>query len=157
MGKNKNKQQTQQQQQSYSNNTYGFLNVPETADIKAVRDFQPQIDPSISYSFARARNDLKNRFDNPLGADTPAAVRDAIQWSGERELQQEEAQKLREAADDLNNRELSKRLAVAGLTDPKLVQTGGTAGGTSNGMTMTNSGGGLGGFLSGAAGIGLAL
>lgn len=140
MGGKKKKTETSQ-------STYGFMNPPETADVQAVRDFKPQADPGISYSFARAKNNLRSSFDNPLGAYTPAAVRDAMQFQGEQDLAQQEAQVLRESDRDNNEREFQKRLSVAGMTAPRLVQTGATG-------TATESQG-AGGLISGIASVAL--
>lgn len=144
-GKNKSKQE------SSTTNTYGFMTPPSTPDVDAVRDWTPQIDPGISYSYARAKNALRNSFDNPLGADTPQAVKDAMLFQGEQDLGQQEAQTLREASNDVNDQELRKKLAVAGFTEPKLVQTSGLTSGT------TSQGGGFGSALGGLATVGLAL
>ncbi len=117
--------------------------MPDTPDIEAARAYKPQVDPGISYSFGRAKNALRSGFNNPLGAYTPAAVRDAMVFQGEQDLAQQEAQALRESDRDVNEQEWQKRYALAGLTAPRLVQTGGSS-------TGTESGGG-GGLISGIA------
>lgn len=110
--------------QKKQTNTYGYQTPPETADINAAREWKPQSNPAIGYNFANARQRLRNTFNNPLGADTPAAVKDAIIYSGENDLAQQEGQMLREEGVDLNNQEWQKRFALAELTKPQLVQTG---------------------------------
>lgn len=132
-GKNKKTTQT---------STYGYQTPPSTPDIEAARSFTPQANPAIGYAFARAKNALRNTFTNPLGADTPAAVKDAMLYQGEQDLAQQEAQALREEGDDLNRQEYAKRIALAELTRPNLVQTGGTT---------VAPGGGIGSGLLGAA------
>lgn len=124
---------------------------PPSADVEAIRSWQPQVDPGIGYAYGRAKNALRSSFNNPLGADTPAAVRDAMLFQGEQDLAQQEAQTLREASKDVNDEELKKRVAVAGFTDPRLVQTYGlTTGSTTQSSTLGN-------VLSGAASVGLGL
>ncbi|HEX5085364.1 MAG TPA: hypothetical protein VFY40_25275, partial [Blastocatellia bacterium] len=100
---------------------------PDTEDIKAAREWKPQIDPGIGYSFARARQSLKNQFSNPLGADTPAAVRDAAIYAGENDLMQQEGQAYREAYNDANQQEWGKLNSLAQLTRPELVGLGTTS------------------------------
>ena len=145
MGKNKTKSE------QATKNTFSFLTPPGSPDVQSIRDWTPQIDPGISYSFGRARNQMRNTLANPLGADTPAAVRDAVLMAGDQELAQQEAQALREAGNDVNQAELQKRIAAAGFTEPRLVQTFGQTTGS------TQQGGGLGSALSGIASVGLAL
>jgi hypothetical protein len=99
----------------------------DTPDIQAARAWKPQIDPGIGYTFARARQALKNQFDNPLGADTPAAVRDAAIYAGENDIAQQEAQAYRSAYNDANQQEWGKLNTLAQLTRPELVGLGTTS------------------------------
>src|SRR5262249_37525405 len=102
-------------------NQFGYMTPPDTADIQALRGWNPTIDPGISYTFGRARQALKNQFENPLGANAPAAVRDAAQYAGENDIAQEEGQAYRQAYNDVNQQQQGKLLSLAQLTRPELV------------------------------------
>lgn len=141
------KQQTTQTQA----NTYAWQSPPESADVNSIREWKPQIDPSLSYSFGRARRALSDSFDNPQGAYTTPAVRDAQQRAGNERLAESEAQAMRGGYADVNNQEMVKRMGLAELTNPRLVQTGGSSTGTSQ-----QSGGLWPSIIGGAAGVGAA-
>lgn len=148
MGKKKT---TQQQTQNYNNtNTYGWQQMPDTADIAALRDFQFTADPSIGYTYGNARNQLANSFNNPLGGNYSPQMRDQIQRSGNADLAQREGQARSEANQGLQSLRFGQRAAVAGMSAPRLVQTGGSGTSSANGTT-TQSGGMLGDILTGFA------
>jgi hypothetical protein len=145
----------------------------DTADIQALRGYRPQIDPGIGYTFGRARQALKNQFNNPLGADAPAAVRDAAYAAGEGDIAQQEAQAYRGAYNDVNQQDYQRLAALAQMTRPELVglgsttsssgKTTGTTTGSSSGYSSGQSYGtgiesqnALSGILGGAANVGLA-
>lgn len=115
------KKKTSTQQQT---NTYQQITPQNTADMTAVRDHKPQADPSIPHAFGRAKANLQGSFNNPLGAATTPAVREATLRAGEQELDQAQGQAERESFNDVNQQELQKKLALAGLTAPRIVQSG---------------------------------
>lgn len=138
---------------------------PDTQDVQALRGWRPQVDPGISYTFGRARQALKNQFNNPLGADAPAAVRDAAFYAGENDIAQQEGQAYREAYNDVNQQEYQKLATLAQMTRPELVGLGSTStySGTNSGSSTGQSSGTgveessmLPGILQGAANVGLA-
>lgn len=108
-------------------NQYGFLNVPDTPDIVAARNDRAQIDPSIGYRVGEAQRQLNESFDNPMGAFVTPQIRDAMRRSGQRELLQIGGQQTREGMSDVNRLNQSKNLALAGMTSPRLVNTGSTS------------------------------
>jgi hypothetical protein len=141
----KKKQQTQQTQNTNFQNTnsYGWLNAPETDDIKAVRDFKFAADPHIGYSFGNARNQLASSFANPLGGVYSPNMRDSILRSGNADLSQREAQAYSEANQGLQGQQFAQKGLVAGLTAPRMVQTGSSGSGASSGNSTTTQSGGL--------------
>lgn len=110
---------------------------PDTEDIARVRDFEFAADPRVGYSFARTRRNLGETYNNPLGGNTTPALRDAMMRVNLEDVGQEEAQALREENYARQGLEYAKRADVAGMTQPRMVQTGGS--GSSSG-TSTGSG-----------------
>lgn len=134
MGKKKQKTE-QQQQQSFNANTSNTTSVADTPDIQAYRAWQPQTDPGLSYQYANARNRLNQSFDNPLGGYATPAMRDAMQRSGNRQLNQDESQAFRQGTYDVNAQKGAQLGSLAGLT------RGTTSTGTSSGTgSMTGTG-----------------
>lgn len=125
------KKKTTQTSQSTQANTFGQIKPEETADTQAIRDWKPMADPSISYAFGRAQNAIRDSFNNPLGADTPAAVKDAIERASYGQLGQAEAAVRGDEAFRNNSMDLSRRMYLDERTAPRIVQTGGTSSGTS--------------------------
>jgi len=116
----KKKEQTQ-------TNSYQYLtppSTPATTQLQSMVQSPTQIDPSIPYSYGREREDYQNTFQNPLGAYTSPAVRDAAQRvMGERLSEGESAaeQSSRLAS---QGQAFGQQATVAGLTAPQLVQSG---------------------------------
>jgi hypothetical protein len=128
---------TQTQSQSYNNaNTYGHVTTPETADIAAMRDFKFTADPSIGNAFGSAKNQIANSFNNPIGGVYSGNMRDSILRSSLSDLGQREAMARSEANQSLQGQQFGQRAAVAGMTAPRLVQTGGSGTGSSSGTTI---------------------
>lgn len=132
MAKSKNK--TEQQSSSNWTANYSQIAPQETADTQAIRDWKPQSDPSIGYAYSRALGNIRNSFGNPLGADTPASVREAIERNAYGELGQQEAQTRSEEAFRNNMVNLEKLQYLDQRTRPQLVQSGGA--GNSTGSTV---------------------
>lgn len=138
MSKKTTTQQTQQQQQSsaYNNtNTYNWMTAPENADVQALRDFKFTADPRIGYTYGNARNQAANSFNNPIGGNYSPQMRDQILRSTLSDLSQREGQAYSEANQGLQAAQFGQKGLVAGMTAPRLVQTGssGTGTGTSSG------------------------
>jgi hypothetical protein len=133
----KQKQTTTQAQtgnSAYNNtNTYGWMDTPDSADIKAYRDWTPQMDQSISYGAGNAKNQLEKSFNNPLGGYTTPAMRDAALRSGNRQIDQDASQAFRVGQQDVNQQRGGQLGTLAGMTAPRLVQTGGSGTGSSSG------------------------
>ncbi len=149
MGKKKTKQQQQ------TTNTYQYMAPPDTKDTNAYRDSINQAydtpDPTIAYSFANARSRVKDRYDNPFGADYSPEVADAAKYSGQNELDQGQGAALQADAYNRKNAKVGALGGIAGLTAPQLAQTGGSMTGTT-----TQSGGMLGQLIGAGASIGSA-
>lgn len=136
MGKKKTTQTTtQNQQQAYNANTASSSSVPDTPDIQAYRAFQPQVDPGLGYQYANARNKLNQSFDNPLGGYATPEMRDAMLRTGNRQLNQDEAQAFRAGTYDVNQQKAGQLGNLASLT--RGTNTTGTSSGTG---TMTGTG-----------------
>jgi len=130
-------------------NTYGWQQTPDTQDIQNVRSEQFQEDPGIGHQFALLKEQVHNNYANPLGAYTTADVRTKQLNAQDQAINQQEAAAHRQGQYDVNQQTAGKNLALAGLTAPKLVQTGGTG-------TTTQSGDVLGQIIGGAANVGSA-
>lgn len=134
---------------STTENAYDWKFTPDTADISALRGFQPQADPSTPYRFGRQRQDFLRTFQNPMGSYTTPELREQMQRGGLESIGQQEQQAMRENQYDLNRINLAKHEGLAQLTSPRLVQTKGTS--------IEKGGGGLlGSIIGGAATIGSA-
>lgn len=143
-----NTQQTQNQQQNQQFNTqnaYGWQTPPDTADVQRLRDTQFQIDPTIGSRIGGAVRRMQSSFNSPLGGYYTPGMRAAIERGQERELMQTGGEQTRAGIYDVNNQNYARNLAVAGMTAPRLVQTGasgqssGTVSGTSSGTSTTSS------------------
>lgn len=118
---------TSSQTGGFSNeNVFDWLQMPDTQDINNLRGFQEEIDPSIDYSFARRNTDLEKSFQNPLGAYTTSAIRDATLRSEKGDLEQDYGQARRQAYNDMQGRTAQRRALLANLTAPQLRQTAAT-------------------------------
>lgn len=154
MGGSRNRQQ--QQSTTQSTNTYGFLPPPNTGDIDAVRNFQFSHDPRVPYSFGRAMERARDTYANPLGANSTQAIRDASLRATSEDLGQQEAQAYAEEGRSLQGLDFARLMDIANLTQPRLVQTGGTSSssGTASGSTSQNP---LNSIVQGGSAIGSAL
>lgn len=150
----KSKQTTQQtQSQSYNNqNTYGYMPGAQSPDIDALRDFKFNVDPSIASAFGSAKNRIANTFNSPTGGSYSPEMRDAMLRSSYRDLGQQQAETHSGAYNATQGQQFGAKAAVASMTAPKFVQTGGsgTGTGTSSG-TSTMSQPMWGDLASGAA------
>ncbi len=110
-------------------NTYSHMTAPDTQDTIRLRELANQNqgpDPSIRYAFANARKDLDNSYQNPLGAYTSPAVRDAANRASSERLGMAQNVALQDSNRASQQQQFGQQSALAGLTAPQLVQTGGT-------------------------------
>jgi len=106
---------------SKQKNTYGFSTPPPT---QATTNLQKMVDTPVDYAtpirnaYARADQQYKRSFKNPLGAHTTADVRDkAIRAQGQ-EMQQRMGMDLSDAAQQTSQNKFARQATVAGLTAP---------------------------------------
>jgi hypothetical protein len=135
---------SKKQQETTTQNSYGWQTPPDTGDVRALRDWQPEKDPTTPYTFGRMRQGQRDAFHNPYGAYTTPAIRDATLRASDMEIGQQESQANRQSQYDVNNQIYAKDALLAGATAPRLTQTGGNS-------TTTQSGGLLGDILGSAA------
>lgn len=107
-------------------NTYGWQASPGSADIDALRGMKAKADTNIPYLYARMREKLGNSYNNPMGAYTSPAVRDAVSRNAGQGLALDEAQAVRASQQQADNVNYGRQAGVAAMTAPQLVQTGGT-------------------------------
>ena len=106
-------------------NSYSYIPHPGSADINALRNFKAEVNPTIPYRYAAAKEDLENSFHAPLGAATSPAARDAAARSASNRLRMDEAVDTAASYADANNANFGRQAAVAGMTSPQFAQTGG--------------------------------
>lgn len=135
----KSKTTTTQTQNTANTNQYGWQTPPESADLQAVRDFKFTADPSIGYAFGNAKNQIANSFNNPLGGVYSGNMRDSILRSSTADLGQREAQAKSEANQQLQGSQYGQKALVAGMTAPRLTQTGSTGTSSGTGTQQTSS------------------
>lgn len=129
----------------------------DTADTKAFREWRPQIDPGIGAQYGAAKNNLRSSFINPLGGYATAGMQDAMQRTGERNLNQDEAQAFRSAYSDANQQRAGQLGSLSALTSPRILQTGSSGSGNMSGTANTvQSGDLLGQLLAGGSQVGAA-
>lgn len=157
MGKKKTTT-TQNQNQSFQNqNTFAQVKPEDTQDIQAFRAWNPQSDPNIPYRAASAHERLHSSLINPIGGYYSPNTREAIQRSGDRQIDQDASMASRSGQYDINNQRMSQLASLAGLTAPHIVQSGSSGSGTMSGTgTQVQSGDLLGQLIGGASQIGSA-
>lgn len=148
---------TKQQTTGTSVNTYGLGPQADSADIRALRSsIAPvQEDPSIPFAFANEREYRGHTYRNPLGAYTTPAVRDAANRTAGEQLNMAERVASEASRQSAQERAFGQQAAVAGMTAPPVVQTGGSSTGSVQGTQTTNPG--WGSTVSGIAGMGVGL
>lgn len=155
----KTKSTSNQTQSGSTTASYGWQDHPETADVATLRGMVAPVtpDPGIAYSFGQQRNALNNTYRNPLGAYTSPAVRDAANRSAGQGFAQAERVASESSRRQAQDQAFGQQSYIAQLTDPRLVQTGGTSQGTSSGTQTQTYNPGIGSYISQAAGIGVGL
>jgi hypothetical protein len=111
---------------STQTNTYGWQTPPSTPATQQLQSMVQQgPDPSIRYAMATGRENLENSYQNPLGAATSPAVRDAANRVAGQRYGMLENQAIQESNFNNNQANFGRQSVVAGLQQPQLVQTGG--------------------------------
>lgn len=141
---------------STSANTYGYTTPPDTADMEALRTHEFTHDPRIPYAFARQRQNMASSYANPLGGATTPQLRDAALRAGYEDSAQNEAQALREESHGLQGLQYAAKQSLAGMTAPRLIQTGGTSSGTGTSTIQQPFMDSLNPFVQGGASLGSA-
>jgi hypothetical protein len=98
--------------------------------VQALREMKFEVDPSVSAKYAQANRQVSEGFNNPAGAYTTPAVREAVQRSAKMRLAQGEAQELREGGHQNQSLDYARKAAVAEMTAPRLTQSGQSGYGT---------------------------
>lgn len=115
-----------QEQQQYN---YQWVDRPDSADIAALRAWDPGSDPSIPYRFAKNRERLLNSFQNPLGSYATPEMREAQTRAGLEKLSQEEGEAYQEDAYQKQQQKLGQLTSLAQMTQPirELLSQAGTS------------------------------
>lgn len=151
MPKNKSKT-TQSQNQTYGNTaSYGWQTPPDTEDVKAYRDYRPEVDPSIAFGAANARNRVNSSYVNPLGGQYSAQMEDKLKASANRQIDQDTSQAFRSGQYDQNQQRSGQLGSLAALTSPRLVQQGSSGSSSGSGTSSTTQGQNLFGEIMSAA------
>lgn len=124
-------EKTKTQQTQSGSGTFNQTTTPQadTPDINRLREQKFKVDPSIGYRVGGALRRMKDQMNNPLGGYGTGQTRDATMRSQERSLLESGSQAMREGAHDVNQQELVRNTALAGLTQ-----------GTTQSGTSTNQG-----------------
>jgi hypothetical protein len=148
---------TQQQQQSGSNTVnWGYQTPPTTPAVEKLASTQFPVDPGLKYQYADLKRRFLGSFNNPMGAAYNPSVKDQMLRSGMERIGRDEAQAYRQGQYDVNKLNYGRDVTVAGMTQPQLVQTGGTYNGNMSGTSTTGQNGWgtalqIGGMAAGAA------
>src|SRR5262249_25879972 len=121
---------TKTQQSSTMN--YGWQTPPETADVQAARTAATDVsaDPSIQFRAGMQKQALNNSLSNPFWANVAPETLDAIRYARNADIDQQTGEAMREDAFRRRQTRFGNLYAVAGLSQPRLVQTGGSMTGT---------------------------
>lgn len=148
----KKKPQTTTQTSTVVNN-YSYQTPPETPELRdakaAAAKLKGRVNPVIRGFYAGERGKLNEQFHNPLGSLTTPAIREASLKAGNEALSQQEAQAIATADFAEGDAEFQRKMAIAGMTAPQLVN----AGGTTTGKTTTTQSSGIGGVIGTVASI----
>lgn len=107
-----------------STNTFTRAPGASSPDIDNLRNTQFQIDPSIQYRAASARNRVNAGLNNPLGGYSTPQIADARRSAAYRDIDEQASMAGRAGQFDVNNLNLGKSQFLAGLTAPPLVNSG---------------------------------
>jgi len=115
--------------QTQSTNTYSQITPQDTPDIVAARETpinNSLLNPAIDRSYGLAQQKLANQANSAFNFGVPLAQRNAMYNQQSRDLNYDAA--TAKAMGQYNNQQLllNKNLTMAGLTAPRIVQSGGT-------------------------------
>lgn len=113
-------------QKTETKNTYGSpapFSSPATDKLQSL--VAQGSDPSLPYSYAQKREDTLNSYNNPLGAYTSAATRDAAGRVANDRQSMDESAAIQNSNYKEQQAEFARQLGVVGATQP--FQTGGTS------------------------------
>lgn len=133
--------------------SYNYMTPADTPDVTAARaaaNENSQSDPSIQYRAANQIQASNNSLNNPFGANVAPETLEAMKYARNNQIGQQEGQEMQTDAYNRKQAKFQNLYALAGLTSPKLVQTGGSA--TGSQTTPFNWGGFAAGGLSAALG-----
>lgn len=107
------------------------------------------LEPALQAQFDRNKEKVRNRLESTYNQNIPQAVRENTMLQANRELANDYGTALAQGAYNDRQVEMQKKLAIAGLTRPQLVQTG-SSGYNTQVMQNQGNGGFWGGLLGGA-------
>lgn len=113
--------------------SYGYMTPTDTPDIIAARQAaaaEEGQDPGIQYRAARQKQALSKTLSNPFGANVSPETLEAMRYARESDIDQQAGQAAREDYFRRKQARFQRLYGMAGLTAPRLVQTGGTSQGT---------------------------
>lgn len=109
-------------------NTYKEWTPTNTPDINAVRNMPDESEtlaPNLQAQYDRSTEINANRMNSAYNQNIPNAARLAMQAENDRNARYDYGANLAQASDDSQTRNYNRRLALAGLTIGKPLQTGG--------------------------------
>ncbi len=106
-----------------TNRQFEFKMTPDTLDFENLRNFTPEVDPTIGFRSGEQIRELKRSLNNPLGSYTTPEMREQQFRRGQEQIQSNAGMQQRAAQFDANRLELQKRQSIADLTKPTLVNT----------------------------------
>lgn len=103
-------------------NTYQQL--PVTPQVQQLQTMVNRgSDPSIPYAYAQRRQDVQNSYQNPLGAYTTPAVKDASERVANERLSMDEAAAIAASNYNAQQQAFGQQATVAGLTQPVMTSS----------------------------------
>lgn len=112
-----------------STSSYSYLAPPPNPyepQLQAELDKGEQADPRIQYSAAQAKNNLRNRLNNPFGSDYSPETAEAIKYSGEGDIDTQAGQARSEDRFRQSQSRWGKMMNLAALRQGQYAQTSGT-------------------------------
>lgn len=107
-------------------NTYQWQQAPESADVQALRDTPTTnefLEPALQAQFDRNKEKTRNRLESSYNQNIPQSVRENTILNANNQLAGDYGYAMAQGAYQAKQQELNKKLAIAGLTRPQLVQT----------------------------------
>jgi hypothetical protein len=104
-----------------TNREFSFLTPPDTDDVRAFRDFRPEIDPTIGFRQAEQNRQLDRTLNNPLGSYTTPEMREQRQLRGREQIAQNAGMEQRAGQFDQNRLRMQQLGSLSDQTKPILV------------------------------------